>query len=205
MDDPGHTTADASDEPRRVRLDERAIRALAHPLRTRLLSRLRSHGPATATTLAHELDTNTGATSYHLRKLADVGLVEETDEGTGRQRWWRAAHDMHSWSPADVVGNPDAEAAAQWLQGEYLRHFIELAQAWAAEQADWPMEWRDASGGSDYLLRLTPEALKRMQQEIYDVVERYRVQPEAEPAATERVLFYMHVFPEPGQKDGDAR
>ena len=48
---------------------------LAHPLRSRLLDELRLSGPATATTLAAVLHTNSGATSYHLRKLAEVALV----------------------------------------------------------------------------------------------------------------------------------
>ncbi|WP_192900738.1 ArsR/SmtB family transcription factor [Microbacterium sp. RG1] len=61
------------DEPRTdstIRLDSRAVRALAHPLRSRILSRLRTHGPATATELASALGTNSGATSYHLRASA---------------------------------------------------------------------------------------------------------------------------------------
>ncbi|MFT4284363.1 MAG: helix-turn-helix domain-containing protein, partial [Protaetiibacter sp.] len=56
-----------------MRLDARAVRVLAHPLRSRILGRLRLHGPATATELATELQTNTGATSYHLRALESVG------------------------------------------------------------------------------------------------------------------------------------
>ena len=62
--------------PSHIQLDAEAVRVLAHPLRSRLLSALRLHGPATATELADRLDTNTGATSYHLRKLESVGLVE---------------------------------------------------------------------------------------------------------------------------------
>ena len=77
---------------------------LAHPLRSRLLRALRVDGPATATALAATLGTNTGATSYHLRKLASVGLVDETGEGRGRERWWRAATEMHGWSERDVAG-----------------------------------------------------------------------------------------------------
>jgi hypothetical protein len=50
-----------------LRLDAAAVRVLAHPLRSRLLSQLRLDGPATPTSLAAVLATNTGATSYHLR------------------------------------------------------------------------------------------------------------------------------------------
>ena len=57
---------------------------LAHPLRSRLLAELRVRGPATATTLAAVLQTNSGATSYHLRKLAEVALVVDSGKGSGR-------------------------------------------------------------------------------------------------------------------------
>ena len=41
-------------------------------------------GPSTVTKLAERLDSNTGATSYHLRVLADHGLVlAESSRGRG--------------------------------------------------------------------------------------------------------------------------
>ena len=106
--------------PTILRLDPRGLKVLAHPLRSRLLTALREHGPATATALAERSGTNTGATSYHLRKLASVGLVEETDDGRGRERWWRAATEMHGWTERDVAGDPDAQAATDWLRRHYL-------------------------------------------------------------------------------------
>ncbi len=69
------------------------LRALAHPTRLKMLMRLRVEGPATATTLARELSLNTGATSYHLRQLAEHGfIVEDAERGDARDRWWKAAH-----------------------------------------------------------------------------------------------------------------
>ena len=94
------------------RSDGRQVRVLAHPLRMRLLGSLRIDGPATATALAEKLGTNTGATSYHLRQLAEVGLVtEDPDRGTSRQRWWQAAHDISHFDPTDFDDDPDARAA----------------------------------------------------------------------------------------------
>ena len=61
-------------------------------------------GSATATELAAELSTNTGATSYHLRKLESVGLVTDTGEGEGKRRLWRASTQYHSWTNAGVPG-----------------------------------------------------------------------------------------------------
>ncbi len=83
---------------------------LAHPLRARLLAALRLDGPATATPLAARLGTNSGATSYHLRKLAGVGIVEDDEPTNRRDRVWRAAHSSTSWVSTDFDGDPDAQA-----------------------------------------------------------------------------------------------
>src|SRR5689334_332832 len=94
-----------------LRLDAAALKVLAHPLRSRLLSSLRVGGAATATDLATRLGTNSGATSYHLRKLESVGLVEDTGDGEGKRRLWQAATDFHSWDPSDFEGDEDSETA----------------------------------------------------------------------------------------------
>src|SRR3954471_4188633 len=84
--------------------DVRALRALAHPLRNRLLGYLRLHGPATASQLGRVVGESSGSTSYHLRQLAEYGFVEEVEgRGTARERWWRARHRLTSWR-ADEIG-----------------------------------------------------------------------------------------------------
>ena len=50
------------------------LRALTHPLRTRLLGALRVDGPATASELGRRFGESSGATSYHLRRLARLRL-----------------------------------------------------------------------------------------------------------------------------------
>ncbi|MPZ94182.1 MAG: helix-turn-helix domain-containing protein [Propionibacteriales bacterium] len=169
---------------------------LAHPLRSRLLGLLRLEGAATATTLARALDTNTGATSYHLRKLAGVGLVEDTEEGQGRERVWRAAHDMHSWSSASAGDDPDARAAGDWLQGNALRWFTEQAERWTRELDQWSDTWRDGGGTSDYFLRLTAAQLLELNQELYAVIERYIAAGPASDDDARRVMLFLHTFPE---------
>ena len=201
------------DRLRRTRIDARALRVLAHPLRSRLLGVLRLNGPATATTLARALETNSGATSYHLRKLAEVGLVEEDRGGVGRERVWRAAHDVHGWSVSDFAGDPDAEAAREWLESEYFQVFVDNAQRWAAESPSWPLEWRDAADSSDAVLSLTPDELTSLRQELSEVVERYQVAAARRAGESDagadagsdagpprgdrhRVLLYLHAFPD---------
>ena len=63
--------------PRRVVGDASRWKAMSHPLRREMLRHLDEHGPATSTTLAEALGENTGTTSYHLRVLADAGVIEE--------------------------------------------------------------------------------------------------------------------------------
>ena len=91
-------------EPQARVTDVRALRALAHPLRNRLLGLLRLHGPSTATLLGEVVGESSGSTSYHLRQLAHYGFVEDAGGlGTGRERWWRARHRMTSWEAADLA------------------------------------------------------------------------------------------------------
>lgn len=177
-----------------ITLDSRALQVLAHPLRSRLLSALRTGGAATATALAAQLETNTGATSYHLRKLAEVGLVAETGEGRGRERWWQAATAMHSWTERVVVDDPDGRAATDWLRRNYFRQFTERYATWLDEQSSWPLEWQDVAGASDYLMTLSAGRLRQLTTEAYALFERYR-EPDPEDSDAVQVQVQLHAFP----------
>ncbi len=178
-----------------LRLDGRALRVLAHPLRSRLLSALRMDGPATATALARALDTNTGATSYHLRKLAAVGLVEETDEGRGRERWWRPSTPSHDWTERDLAGDSETEAASDWLKRYYLRSFVERYERWLATAAAWPLDWRAAAELGDTKLHVTPAQLTDFHDELTRLLDRYRdAAATDDPEARDVELFY-HLVP----------
>src|SRR4051794_26153986 len=128
---------------RNVELTARQIRVLAHPLRARLLGQLRRGGSATATQLAGRLGTNTGATSYHLRQLAEVGLVEDDpDAGFGRERWWRPAHDVSTWHRDAFAGDPDATAAADWLNNFSAQNLAQRVEDWHRRADAEPATWR---------------------------------------------------------------
>ena len=185
---------------RHIQLDSRALRVLAHPLRARLLSELRVNGAATATALAERLATNTGATSYHLRKLAEVGLVVETGEGTGKQRFWAAAQKSHGWTDAEVADDPDALAAAGWLRQHYWSYMSEKVAHWEDARPEWPVEWRDAAGMSDLLLEMSPDQLRALTTELEEVIRRHQEAAVAAPAEdARRVTFLYYALPtEPG-------
>lgn len=180
--------------PDLYRLDASALRVLAHPLRSRLLSELRLHGPATATALADRLDTNTGATSYHLRKLEAVGLVADTGTGVGKRRIWQASTRAHEWIPSDFAGDPAAEASLTWLQRHYQDTLSERAEAWAEVSRQWPARWRDTLGAGDDAVTVTPQQAREMWDELEAVVARYREAGDGEPDSC-RVQVWTHLLP----------
>src|SRR3954453_23259402 len=78
-------------EPHRRLRDPRELQALAHPVRMGIIELLSVSGPLTATELADRLDETPANCSWHLRKLAKFGFVEEAEGGTGRPRPWQGA------------------------------------------------------------------------------------------------------------------
>ena len=98
--------------------DAHILRAMAHPLRLRLIGALRKDGPATASELARRLGESSGSTSYHLRQLARFGFVEEAAErNRGRTKHWRAVDAGTEWSiDTDDAGLVEASSvlAASW-------------------------------------------------------------------------------------------
>jgi DNA-binding transcriptional ArsR family regulator len=167
-----------------VTLDTRALRVLAHPLRVRLLSELRLHGAANATQLAMRLGTNTGATSYHLRRLAEVELVDEAPGRLGRERFWVARHDSHQWRTTRYENEPDATAAANWLRRNQWLRCIEHAEEWERARHRWPDAWQEAASLSDAIVAVNPDQLSDLMEELHAVVVRYRDVPHGADSRT---------------------
>ena len=177
-----------------LRLDAGSLKVLAHPLRSRLLSALRRDGPATATGLAKALGTNSGATSYHLRRLESVGLVADTGEGEGKRRLWRAATESHGWKASDFVGDEDSETALNWLVRDYSSHLAQQFGRWLDVEAEWPVAWRDATGMSDVFMLVTPEQAEAFTADLERLIERYRQVGQGRPDA-QRLALYTALFP----------
>lgn len=190
------STPPLSDPRREVVLDAITLKALTHPLRPRILSALRLHGPATASKLAEHLGVNTGATSYHVRQLAEAGFVVEASElGNARDRWWRAAHTRTIFDTHDA----DQETSAAYLSA-VAAGYAENAQRAIAEIATLPPEWEDAGTFSNFTLRLTPEETTALMDEIISVIRRYRSHQgtvEA-PDDARAVSVNLEVFRSPG-------
>lgn len=178
-----------------IELDPRRLRALAHPLRVRLLGLLRKDGPATATLLAKRLDESSGATSYHLRQLAAYGFIEDDPErsSVGRERWWRAAHNATDWRDTDFIYDPELRGVLDGWLHQVLRAQLRRVETWLTERVEWDKSWVEAADLSDWMLRLNVERLAELRDELHAVLVRYHELP-AEPGA-EQVIANLHLFP----------
>lgn len=171
------------------------LRALSHPTRLRILSHLRIEGPATATTLAVRFGLNSGATSYHLRQLAEHGfIVEDEGRGNARDRWWKAAHQETHTRSVDARTSAERDVAdAYWQAAAVL--YAENIRAAMEERPLLPAPWRDASTVSDWVYTIPAGRAAEIVAKIKDVVASYDDEPggDAVPFA-----FQIQAFPVPG-------
>jgi len=183
-----------ADSVRRVD-DLATLKAIAHPLRVRLLAALRSDGPATASQLGRRFGESSGSTSYHLRQLARFGFVEEDPEQpNARDRRWRALHEFTSWRESDFAGEEEGRAATRFMRARQRASLDRVATAF--EERDWAKEWLDAAGMSDLVARLTPASLTALHNQVIALVHEYEARDAREPE-TERVAIWLAAYPAP--------
>jgi predicted ArsR family transcriptional regulator len=189
----------ATDDVTTITPSPQALKALTHPVRLRMLGLLRSEGPATATQLATRLGLNTGATSYHLRQLAQSGFVVDDEErGNGRDRWWKAAHRSTTTSTT-LPADPDAkETLEAYLQSVAVVMTEQLQRA-IEELPLVPEEWSDASTFSDWVIRLTPARAKAL---VRAVATTLSETDEDDDETAEQFVVQLSAFPLPGHVTG---
>lgn len=169
------------------------LRALAHPLRLRLLEELGLDGPLTATELSDRVGESPSNLSWHLRQLARHGYVEEVD-APGRRRPWRLVSLGHSFTD-DL--DPDATVAATALMGILERHDVDSWHEFQLRRSAEPEEWRDASFRTTSVAWLTAEELAAVNRAVYDILEPTidrLTDPDARPAGARpvRLVFWGH-------------
>jgi len=178
--------------------DPKALRALSHPVRLRILGLLRADGPSTASALAVRLSLNSGVTSYHLRQLAQHGfVVEDPGRGNGRDRWWKAAHQStRSGETTDSTsdGREAHDAFGQAIavvQTEQLQRAVE-------ELPLLPLSWRRASTLSDWGLRVTPERAAELTDALAKVVDGWE-EDSGDTEDAEDFVVILQTYPRPGR------
>ena len=109
-----------SDDAKNVH-DPRVLRAIAHPVRNRILEELGAGGPQRAADMATVLGIPANQASFHLRQLAKYGLVVEAPEAArdGRDRVWRAVHESGlTININELAAVPGGKAAATVYRNE---------------------------------------------------------------------------------------
>jgi DNA-binding transcriptional ArsR family regulator len=184
------------DGVRRVR-DVSSLKALAHPLRVRLLARLREAGPATATELAKRLGTESGSTSYHLRVLAAHGFVADAmvqDPRHPRERHWAAVDQLSSWSNTAFATTPAGREASGLMRRQQVDVLIHDVSRFEESLPTLDPAWIEAAGIGDLVVSLTPESVTQLWDRFYAHLEEL-VSHDAEAATATRVSVVVAAFP----------
>lgn len=181
--------------------DQSAIfRTLANPLRRRILSHLQQHREANSTSLARALGESTGTTSYHLRKLAEQGFVEEVPgKSDGRERWWRALP-FHIQAP-----DPAKMEAAEWTAAiedakAKAEHDIDLYFR-VLTQYEGPEGWAQSSRGGSYM---TKQELLAFFDEYLALLRKYEHAAHDAPEGARPVALRFFAVPDDAAPDGGS-
>jgi DNA-binding transcriptional ArsR family regulator len=178
--------------------DAKRWKAMSHPLRRQMLRHLAEHGPATSTTIAAALGENTGTTSYHLRVLADAGVIEEVPEqANGRERWWRTIPVDMREPDYDSLSPEERAALDEWRAGQ-IPSEIELVNRFIRDVRKHG-KWAKASRAGAYF---TVEGLDALHDEYVALLNKHGyLRDDAPPGARPMLLRMFYIPEEPAEPE----
>lgn len=177
---------------RRNLSDPKELRALAHPLRVRLLYLIGQEGSLTATQCAAAVGESVANCSYHLNQLAKYNYIRQAEGGQGREKPWEVVSEGHSWS--SVTDDPEVSLAADAATNAVLDFAIDTIRERYQMARLEPEDWQEAIGFSDSSEYLTAGELLAMREEIAEIMRRYkerRDNPAARPEGARPVYFFL--------------
>ena len=162
-----------SSRPRNATVDDpRVLRAIAHPVRVRILGEVYAAGHLRAADVAERLGIPANQASFHLRQLAKYGLVEPAPDlaRDGRDRVWKPAREgVLSFDAEDVEKGPGGKAAVT----VWRRQAVASAKE-AVERAYSSHKQRNVHVMiSDDWIRLTKQEAKQFADELVGLQERW--------------------------------
>lgn len=196
MNDTLHIVASSTPRERLDIDDPRALRAVAHEVRMRLIAELYGGRVLTATQAAERCGITPSAMSYHLRALAKWGIVERDDSSTdGRERPWRAAAAALNLQPAvDAAGPAAASLVVGAMLADLRRNLDELLSGGDHEPQPAAMQRS--------VLRLTPDQVRAFHEETEALLARYDDLSERNPPDEQRWNLFWFSLPERGGESG---
>jgi DNA-binding transcriptional ArsR family regulator len=179
--------------------DPSAMRALANPLRLRILGLLRRDGAHSVGELSDLVDAAPGSVSYHLSTLARFGFVVEAPElaRDGRETWWRAAHESTRYEPSSLLDDPESAVAGRQMRQAFLQGHLTEQLAYLDAEPALPREWVRAATAGDTISYLTPDELRAMSDELNALAERWTRPRESASPGAELVRFIFSTFRQP--------
>ncbi|MBF4162647.1 ArsR/SmtB family transcription factor [Nocardioides acrostichi] len=175
-------------------VDVTVLRAIAHPVRNRVLTELRATGPMRAADVASALDIPANQASFHLRQLAKYGLVEEAPElaRDGRDRVWRADADGLEVNGKALAGQPGGREAVQVYMS------TAAAEAHGYVDAAYAVPRDDEAHRSTIVtaVRLTQEEARELTDQLSTLFDQWvaRTQGTGDGASDERRTYLAHVM-----------
>lgn len=157
--------------------DPKAVLAVTHPLRMRLLGELSRRGTARVVDLASDVGEPANSVSFHLRQLARYGLIEVNPERAenGRERWWRMTSDRGFEIDLDAMRQLEGgEAAVGVLRRVAEGHVLALHRAIQEPPApaDLP-SGQQRTISDDFAVRLSDAELQQMRREFAELLDRW--------------------------------
>jgi len=152
-----------------VASDPASIRALAHPLRLRILALLDDEGEVTATRCAEVTGESVASCSFHLRMLAKYGYVEPA-ERRGKEKPWRSVgRGRQARFDPDV---PESLHAAGAVAALMLDQETARVRAWLAGASVEDPQWLLASTMTSASFYATREELDELAREVESLTDR---------------------------------
>jgi predicted ArsR family transcriptional regulator len=180
--------------------DPRALRAVAHPTRLKLIALLRRVGPLTATQAGERIDESPAGCSFHLRSLAKWGLVEEAGGGRGRERPWQATANTTTWTSRGA--SEEVDEAGDLLTRVVVERWLDEAMQWIDRRREEPREWAEAAVAEDRMIAVTAAELEDIAARIGAILDPYmeRVRrPETQPEGARTVMLMELGIPLPDE------
>lgn len=154
--------------------DPAALKALAHPIRTALLSALTAHGPLTASQAADLVESSPSNCSWHLRTLAAHGFVREARGGTGRNRPWQVVREGLLWGDGGGGVDEPSTITDQALDDTLVERELQRLRAAGASRDREPRPWLEATGLLQTQVWLTADEARSLGEEVRRLVAGYR-------------------------------
>jgi predicted ArsR family transcriptional regulator len=177
---------------RRNITEPKALRALAHPLRWKLIEFIGREGTATATQCAQETGESVANCSYHLNLLAKYDYVEEAEGGQGREKPWRLVHQSQNIS--DVGVDRETELAAQAAASSFLDYALAQIKDRSLTSHLEPEEWRLAIGVTNNTDYMTPDEVTEIGDTVRAMLDKFaerRADPSLRPEGARPVTILL--------------